>query len=399
MKDSLPSWTPPLNETTQPLLLISRDATRLSNSERSRLFRVVLPEEVASVYVHQPDAPVWWIERAGRTFQLRAKLYVNAVTLEWDLDSGQRRTVFHLNTLRSERIAWPNTRRRELNVTELLTILPGATSDNIALIPASNRVNDALEVRRVIVAEKVLKFEQAVPVLRRLFAKTKNQVVSPPSPDLSFRQACRHVRMWYAREELIRIPDGDAYEIAAAVLVGLSCVPDKNDQAFEESTVSTPIDFVAINEESVGCGERMWRKDSDAFLHLDVLQAKTERHQQILKVLARVLRGNGFHPTYNLHVDLRVECKEYDVLFEIKTADSCNFKDQVRSAVGQLLEYRYRYKELNGGKLLRLAAVIEAGATAEQHEFARGFLRDVDIAMVLWKPDTVQFDGLNEALV
>jgi hypothetical protein len=103
-------------------------------------------------------------------------------------------------------------------------------------------------------------------------------------------------------------------------------------------------------------------------------------------------------PTYNLHVDLRVECKKHDVLFEIKTADSHNFQEQVRRAVGQLLEYRHRYKGRNGGRSLRLAAVIEAGASAQQNEFARGFLRDVGITMVMWKPDTSQFDGLHEVL-
>ena len=389
---------PQLNETAQPLLLISRHARGFSRSERQPLFRVVLPWKAASVYGRPPKAHVWWIERAGQLFHIKAKFYVEAVTLEKELKSGQQRTVWHLSTLHSERIAWTGTQRRELNVTELLAGLPGVTSDGIALIPAPVALDGALETRRVSVAESVLKFEQAVPRLRRLFARTKNQISSPIPADLSFRQAYSHVRMWYAREELIRITDCDVYELAAAVLIGLSSVPDKDDQAFEEPAASTAINFAAIDEQQLDSAERNWKEHSEGFFHLDKLEAKTKRHQQMLKALARVVRSKGFCPTYNLHVDLRAECRGHDVLFELKTADSHNFHKQVRRAVGQLLEYRYRYRGLNGDKSLKLAAVIEGGVSAEQHEFARGFLHDVGIVMVLWKPDTSQFYGLNEVL-
>lgn len=384
----------------QPLLLVSQSVRGSSRAERPLLSRVVIPIEVAERYDHLPTSHIWWVEKTGRRFNLRAKLYVAEATVERELTSGLRRAIWHLDTTRSERITWADT-RKQVNVTSSLTGVTFDALGRLALTPISADLNRRLEGCRISVLEQVLTFEDALRVLRRRFSKIKDTVFRGDNPPLPWNQALCCARAYFAREELVGMRGYDPYEIAAAILAGYTEMPRKVTTNFRDPgdlPTAEIVEFTELDEEHLGYVERKWGRHSEVIGNLDKLEIKTKKHQQILQLLARHIRAKGLRPTYNRHVDLRVGIKDSEVLFEVKTADALNFQEQVRRSVSQLLEYRYRYKTYCAGRQIILAAVIEAGASSEQYEFARGFLSELGIAMVLWRPDTVLFDGLADVL-
>jgi hypothetical protein len=389
-----------MTEDMQSLLLVSQAVGNSSRAERHILSRIVIPVEVASRYDELPKGHIWWVEKTVRSFYLRAKLYVNEATVERELKSGLRRAVWHLDTIRSERITWPGTQRREGNVTKSLAGVVLDTLGGLAFTPVTAELDMQLEEGRLSISDQSFRFEHATRMLRQLFAKTKSYLPLATVPPLSWCQAIHYARAYFAREELISVSGRDPYEVAAAVLAGYAEMPEKTTgvEHMDDLPAAEIVEFTELDEEHLGYIERRWKRDSEPSSKFDKLEIKTKRHQQILQLLARHVRAEGLRPTYNRHVDLRIEGKYADVLFEVKTADTLNFQDQVRRAVGQLLEYRYRYKRYNVGRDIKLATVIEAGASVEQYEFARSFLSDLGIAMVLWKPDTALFDGLVEVL-
>lgn len=384
----------------QPLLLTSQSVRGSSRVERHLLSRVIIPIEVAARYDGLPSSHIWWVEKTGRRFHLRAKLYVAEATVERELTSGLRRAVWHLDTVRSERITWPGTKRRG----DVTRSVAGVTFDalgRLTFTQISADMDSTLEECRLSILERVLTFDHAATVLRRLFSKVGVTVIRGDILPLPWNQALHCAHAYFAREELVGIRGCDPYEVAAAVLAGYREMPRKPTAGLGDPNdlpATEVVEFAELDEEHLGYVERRWGRHSHASPNLEKLEIKTKRHQQILQLLARHVRAKGLRPTHNRHVDLRVGVEGSEVLFEVKTADALNFQEQVRRAVSQLLEYRYRYKTYCAGRQVKLAAVIEAGASSEQYEFARGFLSDLGIAMVLWKPDTVLFDGLAEVL-
>jgi len=389
-----------MNEDIQSLLLVSQAVGNSSRAGRHVLSRVVIPVEVACRYDGLPKGHIWWIEKTGRSFYLRAKLYVTEATVERELKSGLRRAVWHLDVIRSERITWPGTKSREGNVTKSLAGVVLDTLGGLAFTPVTAELDGHLEEIRLSISEQSFRFEHATHVFRQLFAKPESRLPLANALSLSWCQAIHYAHAYFAREELISIAGCDPYEVAAAVLAGYAKMPDKSPIIEEIDTypIAEIVEFTELDEEHLGYVERRWKRNPESFIKFDKLEVKTKRHQQILQLLARNVRAKGLRPTYNRHVDLRVEGNGSEVLFEVKTADALNFQQQVRRAVGQLLEYRYRYKRYNKRREIKLAAVIEAEASVEQYEFARGFLSELGIAMVLWKPKTSLFEGLSEVL-
>jgi len=364
------------------------------------LSRVVIPVEVASKYNYLSKRHIWWVEKVGRSFQLRAKLYVAEATVERELKSGFRRAVWHLDTIRSERITWPGTKGRGGRIgTSLDVVLDNLGGLAFTSVPI--QLDRRLEDRRLAISEQVLGFENAARTLRRLFSETRSQIPAVTPSSSSLEQALLYVHAYFAREELVGVSGRDPYEVAAAVLAGYAQMPDEKRTSITSLSclpAAEIFEFTELDEEHISFVERRWRRNSEAFCRSDKLEVKTKRHQYILQLLARYVRLKGFRPTYNRYVDMRIKVKHDEVLFEVKTADALNFQNQVRYAVGQLLEYRHRYTRHSIGRKIRLAVVVEASASDEQYEFARGLLSELGITMVLWGPNTALFEGLDEVL-
>ncbi len=100
-------------------------------------------------------------------------------------------------------------------------------------------------------------------------------------------------------------------------------------------------------------------------------------HQRVVRVLARLLRGVGLRTWQSRHSDLVVLGDSWLIIFEVKSVTEDNVLEQVRAAVGQLLEYRYRYRALRPTCHLAFAT-----GGLSKVEFVKGFLANIGIACV-----------------
>lgn len=68
-------------------------------------------------------------------------------------------------------------------------------------------------------------------------------------------------------------------------------------------------------------------------------------------MISEQLTKGGNIPKYNSLIDLAVRIKDIPYIFEIKTIQRKNTRDQVRSGISQLYEYRY-LQNLSNAKLV-----------------------------------------------
>lgn len=377
-------------------LLVSHDIGKFPT--RHPLEKVLLPAELVACSDRSSDEHIWWAERHGQSLYLRARLYITQAFLERELKSRRRRLIWYLDTVRSERTTWPGTKQcKKSNIAGLLDHLSCNFPLGPSVIPIAKTLDLELEGRHLGVSDSVRRYEHAARILRRLFDRTEGHITSTTLVPLPLEQAWYYVHAHFAREELVQLPGYDAYEVAAAVIAGYTEMPEQIHvlpHSADTLSISRAMQFQELDEEHIGYVEREWTRSMQASNNLEVLELKTKQHQQILQALAHQIRAKGFCPTYNRYVDLRIEREDDEVFFEIKTANPNNLWEQVRCAVGQLLEYRFRYARQNGEKPIRLAAVVEENAPFGQYELVREFLTELSIALVLWKQKRSQFEGL-----
>ena len=65
-------------------------------------------------------------------------------------------------------------------------------------------------------------------------------------------------------------------------------------------------------------------------------------HARILNMLAATIRANGYSPFENTFIDLYTDTTEKTYIFEVKSNNNKNVLSQIRKAIAQLYEYRYR---------------------------------------------------------
>jgi hypothetical protein len=115
--------------------------------------------------------------------------------------------------------------------------------------------------------------------------------------------------------------------------------------------------------------------------------------------LGQALLENGLSPHYNMYVDVAVLTPHCDILFEVKSATSENFLEQLRRGVGQLLEYRFRLSRARDSEAVRPVVVIEASANPADLHFAADFVASIGFGLVLWRAGLdEEFDGLRQLL-
>ncbi len=385
-----------------PLLLLSQDTGRRAIPRRTPLVRIVLPVQIVAEHGYLPGEHVWWVERHGQAYYLRAKLQVSEVTVEQEPDGDVHRVVWQLDSTTSERVTWPGTRSGNGgDVTGLLGELVQTRPRYPSIVPVSVNIDVEIESRRLQIATSAWRFEDAASALQRLFHRESGHIPQRTPAHLAFGDAWSYVHMYFAREELFRIEGYDAYDVAAAVLAGCTTLPQKNSLVQKTACAAPAVEdtlFWEIDEENIGYTEPSPVQSADARIPLEKIAEKTKHHQAILKALALQIRAMSMRPTYNRHIDLRVELEDMQVFFEIKTIESGNLLEQVRCAVGQLLEYRFRYRRRYDDKAIRLVIVIEDNVSTAQMKFIQDFLADVGITLVLWRGQSRGWEGLTEAL-
>lgn len=81
---------------------------------------------------------------------------------------------------------------------------------------------------------------------------------------------------------------------------------------------------------------------TDPFETLIRREKANREHARILTMLAAKLRANGYSPYENVFIDLYTETTEQTYIFEVKSNNTRNSLSQIRKAISQLYEYRYR---------------------------------------------------------
>jgi len=113
---------------------------------------------------------------------------------------------------------------------------------------------------------------------------------------------------------------------------------------------------------------------------VELREKRNARHREINDILAKKLINQGYSASENGFVDLVANLKGDDFIFEVKTASSTDYLDRTREAVSQLLEYRYRARQMLTTP--RLVLLIER---EPPHELAwlKGYLAELGI-IICW---------------
>lgn len=89
------------------------------------------------------------------------------------------------------------------------------------------------------------------------------------------------------------------------------------------------------------------RRDDARPIRRDVDKEKldyaNQEHRRTLSVLCSLLDENGYYPEANTFIDVFTRLKSGPAIFEAKSISQTNELSQVRHAVSQLYEYRYRH--------------------------------------------------------
>jgi len=122
----------------------------------------------------------------------------------------------------------------------------------------------------------------------------------------------------------------------------------------------------------------------------------SNEHEVIVAALASRLDSMHLSPYLSPLVDLAVIHDRSALFFEVKTVNQKNLLDQVRVAIGQLLEYRFIYKKVFDS--IHLAFVAPAVGPLTDVSFAQDFLSDCGIDWVVWLSGYSEFKFLEEIL-
>ena len=79
---------------------------------------------------------------------------------------------------------------------------------------------------------------------------------------------------------------------------------------------------------------------------VDAINARdraTRLHEEVLKKLAKMCKRKNLPIKKSVHIDLYTEYQRRGKLFEVKTFNNSNFKQQIRHGMIQLKEYYFRY--------------------------------------------------------
>lgn len=86
---------------------------------------------------------------------------------------------------------------------------------------------------------------------------------------------------------------------------------------------------------------------ADPFETIVRREKANREHSRILNMLAAIIRTQGYEVYENTFIDLYSNINDLTYIFEIKSNNSKNTLSQIRKAVSQLYEYRYRCQQDN----------------------------------------------------
>jgi hypothetical protein len=88
-------------------------------------------------------------------------------------------------------------------------------------------------------------------------------------------------------------------------------------------------------------------KTTDPFETIILREKANREHERILNRTASLIRYKNYSVFENVFIDLLASINNQDFIFEVKSNNTRNALSQIRKAIAQLYEYRYRSKRLN----------------------------------------------------
>lgn len=202
-----------------------------------------------------------------------------------------------------------------------------------------------------------------------------------------------------AVERVIESPSwGDYYDALSLPMDVLSALSDDIDFADTDFYVS-PLGTVKITEQPFP-EMKVFRDDQvktftssgskiNPYETLIRREKANREHTRILSMLAANIRLAGYEVFENTFIDLHTKTDTNTFIFEVKSNSSRNTLSQVRKAVSQLYEYRYR-SEMNGAILCIVLQQKPSQAWVEDY-----LLHDRNILMC-WLADEVRIECPEE---
>jgi hypothetical protein len=113
------------------------------------------------------------------------------------------------------------------------------------------------------------------------------------------------------------------------------------------------------------------------------MERATKAHQLLESLLAGTAVAQKYEPRQNENIDMFFETRAGMVLAEMKSCHKNNLHGQIRRGVGQLLEYRYFYRDMLGPDVT-MVLVTEIGPPQGEKSWLVEFLSSLGITLV-WK--------------
>ena len=330
-------------------LLVLTDQSIRANQKASLTYRLVLPSQVTYDFplptMH--DFRIWWAERFSGKVYLKAcldgcRMYARHTR------AGERQS------LAVGRIETSTYVYRDRPTCSLEGIID--TDGNVGhwqVIELDQHQASLLARRNIEVSPIVLSLDDAVRINRRVLCNcwphSREGVIHP-------QRLWRIFKRNATLSELVRVNGLDPYEtsvVAALVDIGVALSMKEilqhlystmgrmqpshydRDSTRIEAPAFTPLGSLAQNtalRQSLGSPPEIKAKEI------------SNEHEVIVAALAFRLDSMHSLPYLSPLVDLAVIHDRSALFFEVKTVNQKNLLDQVRAAIGQLLEYRFIYR-------------------------------------------------------
>lgn len=125
-------------------------------------------------------------------------------------------------------------------------------------------------------------------------------------------------------------------------------------------------------------------RSADPQRRVELLEKASLGHAAVLKLLAEFLQSRGHHPIADpTSYDLAVSGDVSAWIFEVKTCNETNIKSQIRKAIPQLYEYKWRGKA-SWPQNITLVIVLDKSPIGLLEEWMFDFLHEEADVLLIW---------------
>lgn len=128
----------------------------------------------------------------------------------------------------------------------------------------------------------------------------------------------------------------------------ISSTQGDSEEANESFTISSTVTLPPLTPRQTSRSSSRTSSSSESIADPELTQLKRQKsnayHRLLVRKVEEQLRARGCEePKDNIYIDLAGELDGKKILFEMKSCNPNNLVSQIRKAVSQLYEYRYRY--------------------------------------------------------